>query len=280
MAKKIRVSNNNEIVTSKKSSSKRIKKKRKTKLYIGIGIGLCLITTLIVIGIIYVKKEHENKYTPDSCFTVVGNTITSYSKSCSKDVVIPDYINESKIEEIGEQAFYEMDIESVKLPSYLKKIRKEAFFRNKLEEVVIPDSVKKIYSSAFMSNNIKDVKFGKNVELIGSWSFDFNYIEYLEIPDSVTDINYEAFNNNNLKEIIIGKNVNKIEYAAFGQDNWEDAWHGDEQNQKLYKIVNKSGNSFDWYDVLSYDNYANGPEKWLITGDVTTNFGTIKITSK
>lgn len=272
--------NSNECYNCGCPIKKTHKKKNRKKYLIPtlLFLSLFLITIILVVIIPKInEKTKNNKYTDASCFIVENGIITNYDNDCPKNVVIPDIIDNRKIIEIGENAFYNKKIKSVILPKYLKKIRKRAFSDNKIEELVIPNSVKKIYSSAFMSNKIKKLVLGKNITLIGSWSFDFNNIKYLEIPDSVTDINYEAFANNDLSKIIIGNNVSKIEYAAFGQYDWDDNWHECEQNQKLKTIVNKSGNSFDWYDILSYDDTVDGPELWLETGTVIGHFGTIEI---
>lgn len=223
--------------------------------------------------------NNKEKATDENCFTISSNgIITSYENSCPKSIVIPSKINEVNVKEIGQNAFEEMDIVSVKFPDGLKKIGKGSFQKNKLTEVVFPDSVTKIYSDSFMANNIKNVKFGKNLNLIGAWSFDFNKIENLVIPDKVVNINYEAFNNNNLKSIVIGKSVEKIEYAVFGQNDGTGFFYESGGNRGLTKIINNSGKSFDWYSVLDFTNTVDGPKLWLESGEVATDFGKITIT--
>lgn len=275
MAKKVKVENTNGLVTKKIKIKKYVVSKKSVKILITILLVLLLPSVFLLINSYMKKVEYEK------CFKLEKNTIVEYDSSCSKDVVIPKKINGKKVKIIGEGSFAEKGINSVVIPEGITKIKKDAFWRNNLTEVVIPNSVTTINANAFMSNKIKKVNFGENLSLIGAWSFDGNYIENLIISDSVKTINYEAFANNDLKTVVIGKNVEKIEYAAFGQYDWDIPFYlndGGEQNQKLYKIINKSGRQFDWYDILAFDNEYNGPELWLETGSVKTKFGVINIT--
>lgn len=270
MAKKIRI----EV-----ESKEKIIKKRKVPILL---ICLFIVVIIIIISfIILINNEKPSLPTPDECFEIYDNSIIGYDETCTKDIVIPKTINGKKITIIGEKAFSEKKIESVVIPEGIKKIKKEAFWRNNLTEIIIPDSVTTINGSAFMSNKIKKIHLGRNLTFIGSWSFDGNYIENLVIPDMVKTIKYEAFANNNLKKVVIGKSVDTMEYAVFGQYNWDEPFYlndGGEQNQKLTQIINKTGREFDWYDVIAYNNTVNGPKKILKTGVIDSRFGIIKIT--
>lgn len=268
-AKKILIEENDEIINTKNKS---------VFTYFLLFLPLVLIVILFILQNI----QQNNVYTDESCFITESSVIVGFSPTCNeKNIKIPKEINGVKITEIGERAFSEMGIESVEFPDTLKKIGKYSFSRNNLTEVTIPDSVTKVYAGAFEQNEITSVVFGENVKLIGSWSFAWNYLTEVEIPDSVKTINMQAFDCNSLTKVIIGRNVETIEYVAFGQDDTCDLLSSEEEgNRNLSHIINKSGRSFDWYDVLGHDNSYMGPELWLVSGEVETKYGTITITEK
>ena len=75
------------------------------------------------------------------------------------------------------------------------------------------------------------------------------HLTSVEIPDSVTTISYSAFTGNFLQNVILGKSVTEIGKFAF---NVSGIYGG---TNTISKVVNKSGNSFDWADIFmgSYD---------------------------
>jgi hypothetical protein len=140
-----------------------------------------------------------------------------------EDVVIPETIDWETVIQIGDRAFFEKNIKSVKLPATLKFIWKEAFKLNQIEDIELPDWIIKIDDWAFEFNNIKKVilpdslfviwrwsfssnkietlKLSKNLTFIPAWAFWGNKIEYLEIPSNIVKI-YGAFAKNKLKEVV------------------------------------------------------------------------------
>ena len=83
----------------------------------------------------------------DTCFTVNNNTITGYSNTCSKDVIIPSKINGVTITTIAQSAFANKNLTSVTLPSTLTTINREGFANNSLAHLEIPSSVTSILLS-------------------------------------------------------------------------------------------------------------------------------------
>ena len=83
----------------------------------------------------------------DTCFTVSNNTITDYSNSCSKDVIIPSKINGVTITTIGRSAFSSNDLASVVFPNTLTTIGRSAFAYNNLTHLDIPSSITSLETS-------------------------------------------------------------------------------------------------------------------------------------
>lgn len=77
-----------------------------------------------------------------------------------------------KVIAIGERAFSQCEVESVRLPDSLKQIKSQAFLHSGLTYVDIPNSVESIGESAFEKCElIESVYLGKNVSSIGLEAF-------------------------------------------------------------------------------------------------------------
>ncbi len=132
-------------------------------------------------------------------------TITSYSNSCEKDVVIPSSINGTKVVAIGGAAFGGKQLTSVIIPNTVINIMDReyrtsgAFGYNNLRSIVIPDSVIMIGATSFSGNSIESISIGNNVTTIGNNAFIGNKLTNVKLPSSLTSIGQYAFENNQLE---------------------------------------------------------------------------------
>ena len=220
--------------------------------------------------------------------------ITGYSIEGGLDVVIPSNINGKKIVAIYDNAFttrgvtptgissnnveykvkplynkknnYEvvpilkvpskgLGITSVVIPNTVKIIGDMAFERNHLTSVAIPSSVTSIGYRAFYKNNLTSVTIPNSVTSIGDRAFSSNQLTSVTIPTSVTSIGSGAFENNYLTSVTIPNSVTSIGSGAFYKYNTS--------NPNLTKIINKTGKSFDWGDIVNWSSGYN-----FVTGTV------------
>ena len=149
-------------------------------------------------------------------------------------VIIPDSVTK-----IGQIAFMETGIVSVKLPSNLKTVEYAAFYNNSLTEVVVPDSTETLGTVAFSKNKLKKISLAKSLKSIGNECFRYNELTTVTIPSTVTSIGTNAFTNNSLKT-----------------------------------IVNKTGKKFNWKDIVNGTSAAN-----FETGTIKTSNGNITVTN-
>ncbi|WP_051210187.1 leucine-rich repeat protein, partial [Gemella cuniculi] len=155
--------------------------------------------------------EYEDKPTtpnPESEFTFDENsgTITNYSYSGRKDVIIPDEINGIRVEHIAD-AFAYAGIDSVVLPKYLKSIGDQAFQANNLKEVIIPEGVETIGIMAFNGNKISKLVLPSTLKTIGRQAFRTNSLTNVTIPESVKVLEKEVFANNKLENVTLSNEV-------------------------------------------------------------------------
>lgn len=146
-----------------------------------------------------------------------------------------------QIKVIGDGAFYDSAIESIKLPKELEQIKDQAFAETFLRTIRIPDKVHTIGYQAFYYSNLDSVFFGKSLRNIGPWAFtecySLKYINELPqglerigelafasthldsydlvVPGSTQVIGEMAFADSKLRSVVFEKGVKKIEGEAF-----------------------------------------------------------------
>ena len=209
----------------------------------------------------------------NTCFTVSNNTITDYSNSCSKDVIIPSKINGVTITTIGRSAFSSNDLASVVFPNTLTTIGRSAFAYNNLTHLDIPSSITSIDFGAFNNNQLPDdeafiyarrsdgsedkttiVSYGgakkenvvvpDGVTTINGGSFSGVGLISITFPDSLTTINSQAFRSNQLISLEIPSSVTYIGANTFNNNQLPD------EDAFIYKR-NDDG-SVDYTTLISY----------------------------
>ncbi|MDU5237596.1 MAG: leucine-rich repeat domain-containing protein, partial [Finegoldia magna] len=139
----------------------------------------------------------------------------------NKDLVIPEKNGKYPIDEIGDDAFRNVDFEgsslnkydlkSIKLPKTVKKIGKFAFQSNYLTDFEAPEALKIIGDGAFMNNKIEMLELGEKTEIIGSSAFHINKLFAIVIYPNVREIGISAFRNNDAQNVMfMGDKVEKI----------------------------------------------------------------------
>lgn len=84
-------------------------------------------------------------------------TIDKYTGT-SKEVSIPEYIDEKVVTTIGEKAFYETDVETVILPKSITNVSSLAFGKCAIKELYLYDKISEIDDGSFLgSNNLSTV---------------------------------------------------------------------------------------------------------------------------
>ena len=147
-------------------------------------------------------------------------------------------------------------------------------------DVVIPKtisnySVTSIGSSAFWGTKLNSVVIPNGVTSIGDDAFLQTNLTNVVIPNTVTSIGNKAFAGNNLEIVELGTNVQTIGLGAFHLGIYYSGAN------YITKVINKSGNSFNWDDVFqkkstdgnstfvtgTYKYYYNGDKEVIITAE-------------
>ena len=195
--------------------------------------------------------------------------VIGYGGANRTNVVVPDGVLE-----IGSQAFSHCYIYKITLPEGLKVIGTLAFEINNLTELEIPGTVTYIGNGAINGNYLPEEKayiFARNAD--GSID-DTTLVSYgggnsktVTIPSTVKTIKDGAVVRLSYADtIIIPSSVEVIENNAFHKGPW--------YNDSLTTIVNQTGKSFNWGNIL-----YNTPGFEFVTGTIVSSYGNVEVVS-
>lgn len=180
-------------------------------------------------------------------YSIISGEVTITGAEDSANYDIPSKIDNKKVVEISNQAFYESaELKSVTIPDSVTRIGIEAFYNcdsltsvdignsvtsieekafydcDALASIVIPDSVTKIWDNAFYGcYGLLSATIGDGVTSIGEGVFEYcTNIVSIKIGSSVQSIGDEAFYFcYDLKSITIPASVNSIGRDTFSHCN-------------------------------------------------------------
>ena len=176
-------------------------------------IGICLIVSIailiacvIIAVVIYTNTEPYIYETTDNS---TGITINNFRDNCPDNLIIPDYINDKPVTEIGDSAFEEMHIgreinaKSIIIPSTVTKIGHSAFRGCKdLETINIPASCTEIGAWALLDcDKLKSINFGGTMEDWESITFGQDWA-----PSCVYEV-FVVFNGKSLSIVEVKYNI-------------------------------------------------------------------------
>ena len=127
--------------------------------------------------------------------------ITNYHGQEST-VIIPAYIDDKKVNEIGTKAFFlNQTVRKLRIPSTVRKIGESAFGACKLETCVFADGLQKLPKHAFSGSRfLKKVVLPNTLQKIGDSAFmGCRNLKYIHFPASCYQIRNQAFSYSGLE---------------------------------------------------------------------------------
>lgn len=158
-------------------------------------------------------------------------------KSCTGDVVIPEYITfdgiDCIVKEIGEKAFYVSSfsgsqLHSLSLPNSITTIGNEAFHNCSLSSINLPENLITIGEYAFWDcSSLKEIILPEGLTSVGENAFDgCSSLTCVSTPASLTEVPYGMFVNcESLTKITFAGELKDIgSYAFRNCQNIEDVY--------------------------------------------------------
>ena len=191
-----------------------------------------------------------------------GISITGYSIEGGLDVVIPSNINGKQVVSIGNDAFTTGGVTPTGISTNKIEYNIQPLYSKKYNYEVVP-----LKGQTKFGLGITSVTIPNSVTSIGNSAFFGNKLTSVTIPTSVTSIGNDAFGGNQLTSVTIPTSVTSIGKGAFYKYNTS--------NLNLTKIINKTGRSFNWGDIV---NNSSGYD--FATGTVVNSNGNVEVVSE
>ena len=146
--------------------------------------------------------------------------VENYQTGYSGDVVIPAQVTADgktyTVTAVGENAFINDEVKSVKLPSTVTEIKGNAFYMcMSLTSADLGGNVKTIGASAFTMSPIAGITLPATLETIGSMAFYMCKLSSVELPSSLKEIGMLAFGGTPLASVVIPNSVTEVSDGAF-----------------------------------------------------------------
>lgn len=176
------------------------------------------------------------------------------------------YINEGYTK-INTGAFYDMDIEYIRLPETLESIGDCAFAFSKLKGVKIPSKVKNIGKMAFGDSNIEylDMSDCKVKVIKGKMCLECHNLKTVKLPKALTDISEGAFMEcQSLRTIEFPSTLKQIGDGAFSHSGLREVKFGkDNQITHIGKMAFYKCNNLTDFNFSYIKNPTKNPANFV-----------------
>lgn len=142
----------------------------------------------------------------------IKNGILEEYDGDATDVTVPEGVRE-----IGEEAFWGMDVEHVHLPEGLRKIHSDAFYNCRLlQEINLPDSITYIGREAFSSTGLERIVLPRGLKSLSEGQFSYTGFREITIPEGIQRIGDSAFRGcHRLETVHLPQSLKYIGSSAF-----------------------------------------------------------------
>ena len=184
------------------------------------------------------NSESNNKEEASSEKFLSFSVLDESAKTCSvagfkedstggepTDVVIPSAHDGYKVISIGDYAFWNKKIKSIKRQEGVETIGENAFTGcDNLSSVTLPSTITSLGRSSFSQcSSLAEISLPSSLESIGKWCFSYcSSLSSIAIPDKVKTIEEHTFEEClSLQNVTFGKGVETIGESAFYKNGIE-----------------------------------------------------------
>ena len=108
-------------------------------------------------------------------------------------------------------------LKHAEVPEGVEKITDFAFYNSEIESIKLPGSIKKIGDEAFSNcHNLKEINIGNGVKQLGNYVFSwYEKLTKIELPPSLQKIGGYAFYKSGIRSITLNEGLKNIAQSAF-----------------------------------------------------------------
>lgn len=227
---------------------------------------ITLPTNLSTIGNYAISRNNLTSITIPDSVTIIGDG--AFSENSLTSVTIPNNVTS-----IGEYGFYKNNISTLSLGNNVESIGNYGFCKNSIATLTLDDNLTYLGEYAFYGNSMDSVNLNTNLVTISKGAFLFNDLTTITIPSKVTTVGAEAFLGNKLTKAVIGEGVTSIGAKAFAKAEGIATSDMTHFNLSLSSIINKTGKSFNWSDIV----VSNTANQTFVTGTIAHRKGDITV---
>lgn len=201
---------------------KHFNKKSLQKGFQGLATLAMLNSSVNIGGIAYAYDQLSD--TDISNFIVENNTIVGVKDKNlfkGKKIDIPQSINNQEITSIGKEAFKDVGLDEVTIPSSVTSVGDSAFYGNELNDLNL-SNVKSIGSHAFQKNTLDSVDFNSSVDSLGDYAFANNNLTNVDISKTnISQLSPYSFYDNKIKFFTYGSTLSTFKDSALADNELE-----------------------------------------------------------
>lgn len=199
---------------------KHFNKKSLQKGFQGLATLAMLNSSVNIGGIAYAYDQLSD--TDISNFIVENNTIVGVKDKNlfkGKKIDIPQSINNQEITSIGKEAFKDVGLDEVTIPSSVTSVGDSAFYGNELNDLNL-SNVKSIGSHAFQKNTLDSVDFNSSIDSLGDYAFANNNLTNVDISKTnISQLSPYAFYDNKINIFTYGSTLRFFKDSALADNN-------------------------------------------------------------
>lgn len=108
-------------------------------------------------------------------------------------------------------------LKHVEVPEGVEKIIDFAFYNSEIQSIKLPDSIKRIGDEAFSNcHNLKEINLGNGVRQLGNYVFSWDEnLSKIELPPSLQEIGGYDFYKSGIRSVILNEGLRNITQNAF-----------------------------------------------------------------
>ena len=167
-----------------------------------------------------VTLEVDSYIRPEDILTLANSRIKNTKCIRKLSIKSPHYVEIDGIiytKDMRRLIIGSVGLKHVEIPEGVEEITDFAFYNSEVESIKLPDSLKKIGDEAFSHcYNLKEINLGDGVKQLGNYVFSWDEsLMAIELPSTIQEVGIHSFYKSGIKNIILNDGLKSISQNAF-----------------------------------------------------------------